>query len=269
MRAMRRVWHSATRWAVHRAWSRAGAVAQVVATRPVRRVLGWATAVSLVLGGAAVVAAGVAVLFWTDLGPGPLDAFAGALRDRLGIPLSVALWSLSAVLTVFASFLGRRPGPATLIAPFVIGGLVDVFVGLLDLMDRPGAIAARAAIHLAAVGLIGVGAGMLICSGLGAGTGELLAAATSDRTGRSEPGVRFAFEASWVVLGTALGGPVGLGTAIVMVSIGPSVARGHAAVDRSLTASRRFAGRVNEIAARADRGARSGTSARAVRSSRA
>jgi uncharacterized membrane protein YczE len=267
--AMRRVWHSTTRWAVGRAWSRAGAVAQVLSTGPARRVLGWTTALALVLAGSVAVAAGVALLFWTDLGPGPLDVFAAAVRDRFEIPLAIVLWSLSAILIVVATVLGRRPGPATLIAPFVVGGLVDVFVGLTDQVDRPGAIAARAAIHLAAVGVAGLGAGMLICSGLGAGTGELFAAATSDRTGRSEPGVRFVIEASWVVLGVALGGPIGLGTAIVMVAIGPAVASGHAVVDGRLAASRRFVGRLSALAARADRGARSGTSARAVPASRA
>lgn len=266
---MHRMWQSTTRWAVRRAWSRAGAVAQVLATRPVRRALGWATSVALVLGGSVAVAAGVALLFWTDLGPGPLDVFAGALRDRFDIPLAVALWSLSATLIVVATVLGRRPGPATLIAPFVIGGLVDVFVGLTDQVDRPDALVVRAAVHLGAVGIAGIGAGMLICSGLGAGFGELLAAATSDRTGRSEPGVRFAFEASWVVLGIALGGPVGLGTAIVMVAIGPAVASGHAVVDGRLAASRRLVGRLSVPAARADRDARSGTSAHAVPATRA
>jgi uncharacterized membrane protein YczE len=69
-------------------------------------------------------------------------------------------------------------------------------------------------------------------SGLGAGSGELLAAAASDRVGRPESLVRPMFEATWIIVGVALGGPAGLGTVLVAVFVGPSVARGYGLVDR-------------------------------------
>jgi uncharacterized membrane protein YczE len=87
------------------------------------------------------------------------------------------------------------------------------------------------AIHVIAVFVVGVGAGALIVSGLGAGTGELLAAAAAERTARSEPRLRMAFESSLLVVGVALGGPVGLGTVVVALCIGPAVMVGYRVVD--------------------------------------
>jgi len=101
----------------------------------------------------------------------------------------------------------------------------------------PGSIVARLTIHVAAVGMIGLGAGALIVSGLGAGSGELIASAASDRVGRPEPRVRLAIESSFLVVGVALGGPIGLGTVAVALIIGPAVAMGHRFVSRSVQLS--------------------------------
>ena len=51
--------------------------------------------------------------------------------------------------------------------------------------------------------------------------------------------MRLAFEATWVVLGVALGGPIGIGTVLVALLIGPAVARGHRLVEAVVVTSRR------------------------------
>jgi uncharacterized membrane protein YczE len=110
-------------------------------------------------------------------------------------------------------------------------------VAFLEPIDVPGSIVTRLAVHVAAVGMIGVGAGALIVSGLGTGSGELIAIAASDRMGRPEPRVRLAIEASFLVLGVVLGGPIGLGTIAVALTIGPAVVMGHRFVSRSVQLS--------------------------------
>jgi uncharacterized membrane protein YczE len=81
--------------------------------------------------------------------------------------------------------------------------------------------------------VVGLGAGAVIASGLGAGMGELLATAASDRTGKAEALMRTGFELTWLVSGVALGGTAGLGTVIVAVMIGSSVRLGY----RTMTAA--------------------------------
>jgi uncharacterized membrane protein YczE len=222
---------SLTSWLSQRAWSRAGAVAEVLATGPTRRVLAYTTRVVLFLLGAVLIAASVAVLLWNQLGPGPLDVFIGAVRTRTGLPLAPAVWLTFGVMTLAAWLLGRRPGVGTIVAPFVIGSVMQVMVSGLDHFAVPGSLVLRFTAQLGAIAGIGVGAGALIVSGLGAGTGELLAAAASDRSGHPEPRVRMAFELSWLALGTLLGGPIGYGTVLVALLVGPSVAAGYRLVD--------------------------------------
>jgi uncharacterized membrane protein YczE len=222
-----------------RAWSRAGAIAAVLAAGVPRRMLAFGTRVALLILGSVGIAVAVALMLWNDFGPGPLDVFIGAIRVRTGLPLSLAVWTTVGLLTAIAWFLGRRPGPGTVAAPLIIGPVMQAGVELLDHFDRPTGLIAHLVVQFLAICIIGLGAGAVIVSGLGAGTGELLAAAASDRTGRPEPLVRLAFESAWLVLGVVLGGPIGLGTVIVTISIGPAVARGYRWVDAAVAHSRR------------------------------
>ena len=203
----------------------------MLATGPTRRTLAMTTRIALLITGAMLVGCAVAVMLWDELGPGPLDVLIVAVRDHTGLALAPAMWLTIGVLILIAWLLGRRPGAGTLLAPLAIGPVVQLILAALSEVAPPGSIVARVVIHIVAVGVAGIGAGALIVSGLGAGSGELLAAAASDRSGHSEPRARFAFEAGFVVFGVVLGGPIGLGTVVVMLTIGPAVAVGFQIVD--------------------------------------
>lgn len=226
-------------WLSRRAWSRAGAIAEVLAGSPLRRALSLGTRVMLFAFGAVTIASSVALMLWNQFGPGPLDVFIGAVRSRTGLPLMFAVWMTVGSLMVLAWALGRRPGLGTVAGPLVVGPVMQVVLTQLQHVAAPSHLVVKVVVHVVAIATVGVGAGALIVSGLGAGTGELLAAAASDRTGRPEPHVRLAFEATWLISGVVLGGPIGLGTVLVAVAIGPSVAHGHRMVDRAVTSSRR------------------------------
>jgi uncharacterized protein len=209
------------------AWSRAGAIAVVLAGAPATRAMRLSVRVGLLVGGSLTIAVAVAVTLWNGLGPGPLDVFIGAVRVRSGLPLGPTVWLVVGSMIVLSWLLGRRPGPGTIISPLIIGSAMQATATMLESVGVPDSLVVRIAIHLLAVGAIGLGAGALIVSRLGAGSGELLAAAASDRSGRPEPRARMAIELSWLVVGIALGGPVGLGTIMLALTIGPAVAVGH------------------------------------------
>lgn len=202
-----------------------------MASGPTRRVLGFSTRLVILAFGSFMISASVAVTLWTELGPGPLDVFIGAIRNITGIPLTFAVWAMAVAMVSVAWVLGRRPGLGTLLSPFMIGPMLESVVAMLDRFDAPGSLIIRMSLQLIAIMGIGVGAGALIVSGLGAGSGELFAGAASDRFRRSEPSVRFAIEMAWIGIGVALGGPAGFGTVMVAVLIGPAVSRGHGWVD--------------------------------------
>jgi uncharacterized protein len=213
--------------------------------RPVRRVCGLSTRVLLLIFGSLTIAVAVAVTLWTGLGPGPLDVFIGAVRSHTGLPLSISVWMVVGSLIALAWALGRRPGFGTLAGPLVVGIVMQSTLSVLENFEAPEALIVRMGIQLLAIGAIGVGAGALIVSGLGAGSGELLASAASGRSGHAEHRVRLAIELSWLVIGVALGGPAGLGTVMIALTLGLSVSNGqrmaHYGFDRLREATATFA----------------------------
>lgn len=199
-----------------------------------RRVVAFTTRFALLVVGAATVAASAAVTLWTGLGPGPLDVFISAVREQTGIPLTFAVWLVVGGLIAVAWMLGRRPGIGTLVGPLLVGPMLQVMVSMLGTFATPSSFLVRFALQTLAIGGIGIGAGAIIVAGLGAGSGELLAGAASDRSGHPETWVRLAFELSWLAFGIALGGPAGVGTVMVALMIGPSVANGFRIVTRAV-----------------------------------
>lgn len=217
----------ACRWAANRTWSRAGAIAAVIAVGAPRAVLVLSTRVALLIAGSLTISVAVAIMLWSGFGPGPLDVFIVGLSESTGLPLTFAVWSAFGLLLALAMLLGRRPGVGTILTPIVVGPTVQFLLASLSHVDAPGSIVGRAAVHLVAIGMAGFGAGALIVSGLGAGTGELLATAAADRTGRPERCLRLGFELGWLLVGVMLGGPIGAGTVLVALLIGPAVVVGH------------------------------------------
>jgi uncharacterized membrane protein YczE len=226
--------------------SRAGAIAVVLANGPTPRLLRGSARVGMLVGGSLFIAAGVAVMLWTELGPGPLDVFIGAVRMRTGLSLTLSVWLVIASLIAAAWLMGRRPGPGTIVSPLIVGPSMQGVLAVLDRTEPPHALLLVLVIHVAAVFVVGIGAGFLIVSGLGAGSGELLASAASDRTGRPEPRLRMGFELTWLVVGVALGGPIGLGTVVVALTIGPAVLVGYRSVDACVLSCRTRLGAVRE-----------------------
>ena len=229
------------------AWSRAGAVAAVLASGPPRRVIALSTRVFMLFAGSLLISVSVAVTLWTRLGPGPLDVFIGAIHDITGLPLSIAVWVTVGTLIAIAWLLGRRPGLGTLLSPLLIGPMLQATTGMLGAVAAPESLVIRVALQMGAIAGIGVGAGALIVSGLGAGSGELFAGAASDRVGRPESRVRPVIELSWIVIGVALGGPAGFGTILVAAFIGPAVSGGYRLVDGLFARSRRGVASTHEL----------------------
>lgn len=219
--------------------------AEVERTAPRPDTLHLGLRIAVLLLGSTWIAAGVALLLWTQLGPGPLDVLITAVAFRWEIPITFVVWAMASVMIGLAMALGRRPGPGTLALPLISGALLPVFMNLWDRWTPPmGINPAVITWHVGAVAVIGLGAGAVIASGLGAGMGELLASAASDRTGRAEALTRTGCEVTWLVVGVALGGTAGLGTVIVAVMIGSSVRLGYRTMASALKPLRRPAGRL-------------------------
>ena len=159
-----------------------------------------------------------------ELGVGPWDVLHGGLAERLGTPFGRT--SLAVGLVVFAIALasGVRAGPGTLLNVLVIGAVIDLLLatGLLAGLGDASPVL-RTAVVLVGIALVAAGSALYLGAHLGPGPRDGLMVAISRRTGWSVGRSRGTLEVAVLVVGAALGGPVGPGTVAFALLIGPAV----------------------------------------------
>ena len=162
----------------------------------------------------------IVLMIRSGLGLGPWDALHVGLARLTGA--SVGLASIAAGVAIVAGswLIGIRPGPATLLNMVLIGALVDV---LLPFTPPASGLAWGYAFHLAGIAVCGLSTGCYIAARLGQGPRDGLILGLSARTRFSVRAVRTAVELSALLLGWAMGAPVGVGTLLFAFGIGPAM----------------------------------------------
>lgn len=162
---------------------------------------------------------GIAVFFAGDLGTGPWDVFHSGLAKALGLPVGVVINIVGlAILPIWVP-LHERIGLGTVLNAVIIGVVLDLVKPHLGV---PEALVARVGLSLSGVFIIGVGSGLYIGSGLGAGPrdGIMMGLARLKLSMRT---ARTLIEVVTLALGFLLGGKIGFGTFAFLVLIGPIV----------------------------------------------
>ena len=159
-----------------------------------------------------------------DLGVGPWDVLTGGLSQQLGTPFGRTAIAISVVVLLIGLAAKVRVGPGTLANVVVIGAVVDVLLatGLLDdLGDKP--LALRLFATLLGIACVATGSALYLGAHLGPGPRDGLMVALHTRTGWRVGTCRALLECTVLVLGVLLGGPVGVGTLLFALGIGPAV----------------------------------------------
>ena len=158
------------------------------------------------------------------LGVGPWDVLAGGLSQQLGTPFGRTAIGVSVVVLLIGLAVGVRPGIGTVLNVVVIGAVVDVLLGLPALDGlRDQHLALRLCGTAGGIACVAAGSALYLGAHLGPGPRDGLMVALVQRTGRPVGVCRAGLELTVLVLGVALGGPVGLGTLAFAVGIGPAV----------------------------------------------
>lgn len=163
----------------------------------------------------------LALLVQADLGLDPWTVFSQGVSRRTGLSLGqVTVISSLALLLLFVP-LHQRPGVGTIANALVVGPVLDLGV---EVIPAPDELWVQISFLVGAILGIAVATGLYIGAGWGPGPRDGL------MTGLAALGVplrvgRTAIELSVLIVGWALGGTVGVATALFAASIGPLVAR--------------------------------------------
>lgn len=157
-----------------------------------------------------------------ELGVGPWDVLHGGLADRLGTPFGVTAIGVSAAVLLVALVAKVKVGVGTVLNVVLVGATIDVWfaTGLLEGLQ---ALPVRVALVAVGIAVVAVGSALYLGAHLGPGPRDGLMVAIGARTGWSVGRSRATLECGVLVLGVALGGPVGLGTVAFALLIGPAV----------------------------------------------
>lgn len=171
--------------------------------------------------GYALLALGVVVQVQAHAGLAPWDAFHQGLADRTGLSFGVAVVLAGAVAVLLGWALGARPTAGTLANMVVVAAMIDVAMPHVpSAAGEP--LAARIAMLLLGIVLVGAAFALYVAAGLGPGPRDGLMLAVARRTGVRIGITRNAIEALVLVGGIALGGAAGVGTVLGVLLNGPA-----------------------------------------------
>ena len=179
-----------------------------------------AVRVPLLLVGLYLYGASLAMMVRGSLGLAPWDVLHMGVARFVPLTLGQTVIALSFLVLLLWVPLRERPGLGTVANCFLVGLSCDLTLALLD---APAAWWARGGLTVGGVVLNAVATGLYIGSQLGRGPRDGLMTGLVRRTGASVRVVRTSIEASVVAVGWLLGGPLGAGTVLYALAIGPLV----------------------------------------------
>ena len=167
---------------------------------------------------------GDSLIIISELGNAPWSVLAQGVATRSDITIGIATFLISCLVLLLWIPLKEKPGFGTLANIVVIAIGIDVGIAFIETPDL-------FIIQLLYV-FIGIGSALYITCALGPGPRDGWMTSLHRRTGIPVGRVRTAIEISVLVAGWALGGRIGLGTALFALLIGYAVAAGFGVVSR-------------------------------------
>jgi len=189
---------------------------------------------SSLLAGLLLFAAGIVLLLESGLGLSPWDVLNQGVSEHTPLSFGTANVVIALCVLVLAWALGARIGPGTVANAVLIGLMVDGLLAVRAIDDlSESALAARIGMMIAGVLVIGIGSGLYIGAGMGAGPRDSLMLVAARRAHVRIGVSRVAIEVAATVVGFALGGTVGIGTLVFAFGIGPAVELSFWLLERS------------------------------------
>ena len=171
--------------------------------------------------GFAIYGLAIALIIQAELGTGPWAVLSVALADLTGTTPGTMLVLTGLLILVGAISMKEQIGWATVGNIIFIGPWLDFFLTFIPSLK--GNLGYQIVGLLISIGLSGIATGVYISVNAGAGPRDSLMMAISRISGRSVRLSRAIIEVVVVLVGWLLKGPVGIGTLLFALLIGPAV----------------------------------------------
>lgn len=165
---------------------------------------------------------GIAFQIRATLGLAPWDVFGQGLSNITGLSFGLATVLASALILLLWIPLKQKPGLGTVFNALLIGPFVDLSLRFVPSASDWG-LAGQIAWYVLGMAIIALGTGVYIGARLGPGPRDGLMTGSVKKFGKPVWIVRTVLEGGATLIGITLGGPVGLGTVLFVVGIGPMV----------------------------------------------
>jgi hypothetical protein len=192
----------ATPWAAESRWS----------LRP--------TTLAVLVAGLWVFATGEALLIASTIGNSPWAVLAQGIDRHTPLTIGAATFLVSAVILLLWIPLRERVGVGTILNAVVISVGMDV---MLQVVPTPESFVVQLVQVVGGVLILAVGSALYLTANLGPGARDGLMTGLHRRFGWRIAVVRTGLEVGALSLGWALGGRVGIGTAIFALGVGPAL----------------------------------------------
>lgn len=164
---------------------------------------------------------GESLLVQSRLGNSPWIVLSEGISRRTGINLGWSTWVISCIVLILWIPLREKPGFGTFLNFLIIPAALQMGV---DFFPQQNEFLPGLAFALVGIILVGIASALYITTGLGPGPRDGWMTGIHRRTGIRVGRVRLGIEAVVLTVGFALGGRVGLGTALFAIFIGQSIA---------------------------------------------
>jgi uncharacterized membrane protein YczE len=171
--------------------------------------------------GFAIYGAAIALIIQAELGTGPWAVLAVALADLTGLTPGTMVVLTGFIVLLGAVGLKEKVGWGTLANILFIGPWLDLFLKFIP--SLAGKLFLQSLGLLVAILLTGIATAIYISVNAGAGPRDSLMLAVSRVSGMTVRLSRIILDISVTMLGWVLGGPVGIGTLLFALLIGPAI----------------------------------------------
>lgn len=159
---------------------------------------------------------------YSKLGMSPWDVFHMGIVAHSTITLGRAAQLVGFCVILLSAFLGVIPGIGSIFNMIFIGIFVDL-INNMGIIKTPGSMLLKILMLLSAILIMGIATYFYLNVELGAGPRDGLMEGLVIKLNKPVWLIRGSIEITVLIIGFFLGGPVGVGTLLLAVAIGPSV----------------------------------------------